>query len=268
MKKYARRRRSAGRSRRKMLASGAVGIDLGDIEKLTRAAVAHYWRTLEEQGAKQKKGDADRGGRASVTGGKQMMGFGKVVTELLRRNGIEDAHIFVEQSLELPGYFRPTKTWDMLIVNNGHLIAALEFKSQRGPSFGNNFNNRAEEAIGTAQDLWTAYREGAFGKHPRPWLGWVMLLEDCPRSMVPVRVDEPHFSVFPEFKRASYANRYELLLRRLVREKLFDSATFLMATAQKRSKGGYTEPAKSDLGIKQFLASLVAYAMAYQAAIP
>lgn len=250
-----------------MLASGAVGIDLDDIEKLARAAVGRYWRTLEQQAAKQKKGDADRGGRASVTGGKQMMGFCGLVTELLQRNGVSGTHIFVDQALELPGYFRPTKTWDMLVVNSGHLIAALEFKSQRGPSFGNNFNNRTEEAIGTAQDLWTAYREGAFGRYPRPWLGWVMLLEDCPRSTAPVRVDEPHFNVFPEFRGASYAKRYELLFRRLVREKLFDSATLLMATEQQGPKGGYTEPAASDLGITQFLAGLAAHAMAYQAAI-
>jgi hypothetical protein len=27
------------------------------------------------------------------------------------------------------------------------------------PSFGNNFNNRSEEAIGSASDIWIAYRE-------------------------------------------------------------------------------------------------------------
>lgn len=250
-----------------VLASGPVGIDLLDVQRLTRGAVAHYWRTLEEQGMKQKKGDADRGGRAAVTGGKQMMGFCEVVNKLLRANGVADADIYVQKSLELPGYFRPTKTWDMLVVNQDHLIAALEFKSQRGPSFGNNFNNRTEEAIGTAQDLWTAYREGAFGQHPRPWLGWVMLLEDCPKSTTPVRVDEPHFKVFPEFRGASYAKRYELLLRRLVREKLFDGAAFLMATDSQGPKGLYSEASPSDLGMKQFLAGLVAHAMAYQAAI-
>lgn len=118
----------------------------------------------------------------------------------------------------------------MLVVSLGNLIAALEIKSQRGPSFGNNFNNRTEEAIGMAHDLWTAYREGAFGKNPRPWLGWVMLLEDCPKSTTPVKVAEPHFKVFPEFRGASYAKRYELLLQRLVREKLFDRSAFLTST--------------------------------------
>ena len=37
---------------------------------------------------------------------------------------------------------------------------SLPLKSHVGPSFGNNFNNRTEEAIGTSHDLFTAYREG------------------------------------------------------------------------------------------------------------
>jgi hypothetical protein len=38
-----------------------------------------------------------------------------------------------------------------------------------------------------------------------------MLLEETPRSMRPVRAQEPHFKVFPEFKDASYAKRYDIL---------------------------------------------------------
>jgi type II restriction enzyme len=239
-------------------------IVLSGSQQNTGAAVRHYWRTLEAQSRKQKTGSADRGGRAAVTGGKQMMGFCAVVRRVLVDNGVQDVHIFVNAKLELPGYFRPTKSWDMLVVSLGHLIAALEFKSQRGPSFGNNFNNRTEEAIGTAHDLWTAYREGAFGRNPRPWLGWVMLLEDCAKSTVPVKVAEPHFKVFPEFREASYATRYELLLRRLVREKLFDRAAFLMATDSEGRRGAYTEPAE-DLGMQPFLASLAGHAMVVQA---
>ncbi len=243
----------------------AVQIDLLHIPSLTSAAVAHYWHTLNQQGMRQMAGEADRGRRAAVTGGKQMQGFGDLVRTLLLANGISETEVFLESHLELPGYFRSTKTWDMLVVRRGHLIAAVEFKSQRGPSFGNNFNNRTEEAIGTATDLWKAYREGAFGKKPRPWLGWLMLLEDCPRSRAPVRVEEPHFKVFPEFQGASYADRYELLLRRLVRERLFDSAAFLMSTEESGPHGEYTEPAPDDLGIKPFLGALVAHAVGYQA---
>lgn len=85
------------------------------------------------------------------------------------------------------------------MIDKGRLIAALEFKSHVGPSFGNNFNNRAEEAIGTSHDLWTAYREGAFGKQERPFVGWLMVVEDAPDSRAAVRESSPHFPVFPEF---------------------------------------------------------------------
>jgi len=234
-------------------------LDSAKYAPLVRKAVAHYWKTLAAQSKRQKTGDADRGGRAAVTGGKQMNLFCQVVNEVLKDSGLKDADIFLDQKLELPGYFRPTKTWDMLVVSRGKLVAAMEFKSQRGPSFGNNFNNRTEEAIGTAQDLWTAYREGAFGKRAvRPWLGWVILLEDCPKSTSPVEVTEPHFKVFPEFKGASYSNRYEILLRKLVQERLYDSAAFLTATSSGGPKGNFSEPA-TDLTMKVFLAGLAGH---------
>ena len=76
-------------------------------------------------------------------------------------------------------------------MREGELIAAIEFKSQAGPSFGNNFNNRCEEAIGTAHDFWTAFREGAFGRQSRPFLGWLMLVEDAGGSRAPVRDASP-----------------------------------------------------------------------------
>ena len=60
--------------------------------------------------------------------------------------------------MELPGFYRPTKKWDLVVVRDGRLCAAIEMKSQVGPSFGNNFNNRTEEAVGSSVDLWRAYQ--------------------------------------------------------------------------------------------------------------
>lgn len=240
-------------------------LELPPIEKKLKQAVAHYWRTLNAQSTKQKSGDADRGGRAAVTGGRQMDGFAALVQWVLVKNGLPEASIYTRDRLEVPGYFRPTKEWDMLIVHDGHLVAAIEFKSQRGPSFGNNFNNRTEEALGSAVDLWTAYREGAFGKDkPRPWLGWVVLLEECPKSLSPVKVQEPHFKVFQEFRNSSYAQRYELLLRRLVLEKIYDSAALILATEEGGPKGKYRKPA-SDLTMKRVLAGLAGQVATYVA---
>lgn len=98
------------------------------------------------------------------------------------------------------------------------------------------------EALGSAADLWTAYREGAFRESPRPWLGCFMLLEEAPRSRSPVAVSEPHFRVFQEFRNASYAKRYELFCQKPVRERLYDSACFLLSDKAGGPKGKFREP--------------------------
>ena len=92
-----------------------------------------------------------------------MDGFVALIMDLVKGNGVGHADIHRDRAVvTLPGYFRPTKLWDLVVIYEGRLVAAIELKSQVGPSFGNNFNNRTEEAIGTAHDFWTAYREGAF----------------------------------------------------------------------------------------------------------
>ena len=219
-------------------------------------AVRHFWETRSNQAKKQQDaGRSDQGSRGAVTGGKQMDGFVLLVRDIVRDAGLPDDCIHTSAGLELPGYFRPEKKWDLIVVDRNVLIAAIEFKSQVGPSFGNNFNNRSEEAIGVAQDIWTAYREGAFPASERPWLGYVMMLEDCPESTSPVAVRQPHFPVFPEFVGATYAERYQLLLTKLIRERLYDSACFLMSTPTSGPKGRYTIPDRN-LSFSQLAASL------------
>jgi hypothetical protein len=191
-----------------------------------------------------------------------MDGFISLITDLIIEAGAEKSNIFHSRSLELPGFFRPTKEWDLLLVKDNQLILALEAKSQVGPSFGNNFNNRTEEAMGSALDLWTAYREGAYNKTIKPWLGYVFLLEDCPESQKPVKVQEPHFKVFPEFVNASYGKRYELFCRKLVRERHYNVAAFLMSDKTGGPKGRYIEPA-DDLTFEIFAKSLVAQVAAF-----
>jgi hypothetical protein len=110
-----------------------------------------------------------------------MDGFVSLVRDLLCEGGLPQAHVYCKKRVELPGWYRPEKQLDLLIVSDGQLLAGIEFKSQVG-SFGNNYNNRTEEAIGSAADIWAAYREGAFKPSTRPWLGYLMLLEEAPVS--------------------------------------------------------------------------------------
>ena len=233
------------------------------LDKKVKGAVRYFWSTREAQSLKQGTvtGTRDAGARAAVTGGAQMNGFIKVVSDLLHTNGVPQAHVMTSSRMEVPGWFRAEKKWDLLVIADGKLLAGIEFKSQIGPSFGNNFNNRTEEAIGSATDLWAAFREGAFKPSERPWLGYLMMLEETPTSTRPVKAWEPYFKVFPEFKNASYLQRYDVLLTKLVRERLYDSACFLLSDAKNGPKGIYREP-NPELSFSNFITSLLGRAIA------
>jgi len=232
------------------------GTDLRLSERLA-GAVSHYWTTRAAQRHKQEQtGKADQGLRSAATGGAQMDGFIELLSEIVVHCGVPSRCIFRKSRLELPGFFRPTKEWDLLVVMDQSLIAAIEAKSQVGPSFGNNFNNRTEEAMGSALDLWTAYREGAYLKSPPPFLGYFFMLEDCVESRSPVTVKEPHFEVFPEFVGASYARRYELFCRRLVLERHYTAAAFVTSEAESGRMGQYNSPAE-DLSMDRLVRGLI-----------
>ena len=155
----------------------------------------------------------------------------------------------------MPGFYRPNKKWDLLVVDNNSLVIAIELKSQVGPSFGNNFNNRTEEAMGSALDIWTAYREGAFGIQETPWIGYFLLLEDCQRSRMPVRVHSPHFSIFPEFINSSYMDRYAIFCKKLLLERQYSSACY-MTTSYSDNQSSYAYP-EFELSFIRFVTSML-----------
>ncbi len=233
-------------------------MDTDALEGRVSEAVRHFWTTRDTQSASQgKTDDRDRGARSAVTGGKQMDGFVRLVRQLLIEAKVPEACIGIDKRVELPGWFRAEKKWDLIIVHENELIAAIEFKSQIGPSFGNNFNNRTEEALGSATDIWAAYREGAFKPSARPFLGYLMLLEECPRSNAPVKVQSPHFPVFPEFLGASYRERYRILLEKLLRERLYDGVCFLLSNSASAGSGAFVEP-DPELTFRKFVVPLMA----------
>ena len=239
----------------------------GELEK----AIQHFWISRQKAIDKKKKaGSVDTGSRGAVTAGDNMRELELLILRALKLVGLPDVKIVIGKSedssstgkLEIPGYFRPEKKWDILILSSGQLIAALELKSQVGPSFGNNANNRTEEALGSAADFWTAYREKRFGSGPKPFLGYIFLLEECPEVHKPVKYKKPHFAVDPIFvkgnKGSSYAHRYEVLCERLVLENLYSAACLIRAT--KVSPTVLSHPADTNLTFRWLLAALVKHA--------
>ena len=134
-----------------------------------------------------------------MTGGKHGDGFIGLMASILRDAGIPDAKIFTSQKKTLPCYYRPSKDWDLIVKVGDDLIAVIEVKAHVG-SFGNNFNNRVEEALGSATDFWAAYSEATFKPSARPWLGYLMMLEEAPgstRACKPKLL--PHYPMREEF---------------------------------------------------------------------
>ena len=246
-----------------------------DIEKRLQEAVQSYWDARAKNKEKQlQSGKIDAGTRGEVTGGTQMGALEVLVADILCEAGLKRLDVRTRTSLELPGYFRATKKWDLIVISEGQLVLAMEFKSQAGKSIGDNVNNRSEEAVGSAKDIWTAFREGRFGNSPTPFLGYFFLLEDRDNVKAPVGNKEPYFTVDPAFRGeakktkkgeeryagVSYGKRYELLCRRLVLERLYSSACFVMAT---NSKTTYiTQPAE-DLTFQRLAAALRGHAITF-----
>lgn len=252
-----------------------------NIDTRLQEAVQSYWDARAKNKEKQvESGRIDAGNRGEVTGGTQMGALEILVADILCEAGLKRLDVRTRTALELPGYFRATKKWDLIVISEGQLVLAMEFKSQAGASIGNNVNNRSEEAVGSAKDIWTAYREGRFGtKAPPPFLGYLFLLEDRDSVKVPVANKEPYFKVDPVFRGepfttkkgdtsyrgVTYAQRYELLCRRLVLERIYSSACFMLATNSKNTV--ISQPAE-DLTFARFTAALRGHALTFLGSQP
>ena len=235
----------------------AEKLDLSDYEAKARAAVRLFWSTRTKAGQKQKAaGKSDQGTRGDVTAGKHMDGFRDLFVDVIRANGLSDKHVFQHGAkLNIPGHFRAIKNWDLLVIRHDRLIAAVEFKSMVG-SFGNNLNNRSEEVLGLGLDLWRAFQEGMFGENgTQPFVGYFFLLEDLPESRSPVSINSKHFDVLPEFIGKSYAERLDILCRKMVQEQLYTAACTVFSKKEAVSSGDYSELSDTS-GLRNFVTTL------------
>ncbi|HAA58381.1 MAG TPA: restriction endonuclease [Myxococcales bacterium] len=233
-----------------------------DIDTLLTSAVQIFWKS-------RSSGNKTQGGsRGNVISGKNLDGFLHAVKETAKHCGLSEDCVHTEgrANVTLPGFYRPHKSWDVVVIHKGRLLAAFEFKSQVG-SFGNNFNNRSEEAIGSAADLWAAFKNGYY--HPdnykketntkhhdprRPFLGYLMLLQKCERSTKALSNNSPHYNIAPEFENASYAERYKILCERLMEQRLYDFAALALSEKKAGTSSGLWESLSPATDLKQLFA--------------
>lgn len=233
-------------------------------EERVSKAVKSFWNIREKDG---------------VRSGKTLDAFVELLTWIVHSNGLPHASIVTGRQAQLPGFFRPTKSWDIVVMNNGVLIAAIELKSI-ADSFGKNANNRNEEVLGSGIDIKEAFEENALEEITRLFTGYIILVEDCPDTLANVNIQMKYFRVmkefmahpenrseiyvknsngfFPSIEGVSYLKRFDLLCKRLMQKHLYTAASVVKSPREAISNGEYSSVSR-DTSIEAFLISLASY---------
>lgn len=200
---------------------------------LARAMVAYWARKDAQLASAEASRSTAEGSAKAVRGGGQFEPVVQLIASFFTDAGYPLSSIFVRgHDTILPAYLRPTKNWDLVVVHGEVLVAAIEIKGLGGPSFGNNYNNRLEEAIGCSVDLTAANAAGLLGPE-KPWLGYFYVIEDHPGSRGPVRERSSRaFPVEPIWAGRSYQTRYSVTGRRLLDSKMYDAVCYLVSSRE------------------------------------
>jgi len=239
-------------------------LNLEGYEVRVSEAVKNFWIVRDREG---------------VRSGKTLDAFVDLLTWVVHSHSLPDAIVQTGRKAQLPGFFRPTKSWDIVIMNHGTLIAAIELKSI-ADSFGKNANNRNEEALGSGIDIKEAFQEDAFEGLIRLFTGYLILVEDCQETLESVQIQMKHFRVmeefmlkpearneiyvrnakgeFPPIDGVSYMNRFDILCRRLMQKNLYTAASVIKSPRSAIENGEYSEVTR-ETSIKAFLASLASH---------
>lgn len=235
-------------------------LDLADYKTKARLAVKTYWADMPKTNkGKPSTGKAKRKEQEIVG---NMTAFIDLIRDLVRANGLPDAEIILKNRLlTLPGHFHPAKLWDLLVMNQGRLIAAIELKSLVGEQLGKIIESSNAETISLAVDYWAVRRNWAFGENLRPFVGHLCLLEDSPATCAPVKDTTLLFPMDPKYRNASYAQRYNIFCKKLIMEGLYSNASVILASRKASRSGRYSEMSKLT-GLTPFVAGLASRAAA------
>lgn len=187
-------------------------------------AILEYVRLMKDAKERNAIGfHAQQGNRGALTSGQHMTPIEQVIRQELMDEGLTDLEVYSGGlNMNLPGWYRPAKNWDLLAVHNDQLIAAIELKSQNS-SPGNNFNNRVEESLGSAEDASKAVKNGLIPGVPAPAFAFAMFIT-IPDIMRPRKIPVAKFDTDPIFKDTSYLERYVIFLKRAIAERLYQTS--------------------------------------------
>lgn len=151
---------------------------------------------------------------------------------------------FGDRSTVVAGHFRVAKSWDIVCRDAAGIPRiCVEFKSQVD-SYGNNENNRYEEALGSGLDV--RAKHGA-----ETVLGFVLVICDEPATRAITRPRLPDLD--PAFANSSHIDRRTVFSERIVEyklngESLYDAAALLLV----RRDGTFEHPENPELHLATF----------------
>jgi hypothetical protein len=241
-----------------------MSLNLDGYEVRVANAVKSFWNIRQTLG---------------VRSGKTLDAFIELLSWVVHNNGLPKAVVITGRQAKLPGFFRPTKSWDVVIINQDKLIATIELKSI-ADSFGKNINNRTEEVLGSGIDIKTAFEEDAFEGITRLFTGYLILVEDCQETLKGVQIQMKYFrtmkafmlhpqdysenyikndqGIFPTVEGTSYMGRFDILCRRLMQKNLYTAAAVIQSPRSAIHDGEYSN-VSADTSIKAFLAALASH---------
>ena len=119
-------------------------------KNMLKTAISHYWTNVSKTRSDYKLSCFE--------------------TQLVTVLKMKDLSCRTGVKATVPGYFRPSKNWDILGNDKfQNQVCAIELKSINNKSFRKNVNNRLEEAIGCGVDaLW---------KNPSLSIGYIVVCE-------------------------------------------------------------------------------------------
>jgi hypothetical protein len=171
------------------------------------------WKDAKEEQAKKslQGGKAQGGSRSQVTGGLHLRGINQLIVDETTATGATGLELRLDRQAVLAGWYRSSKAWDLLVLQHGSPILAVEYKSMAG-SIGNNLNNRADEVIGIAEDARQAELHGILPPNLRR--AYIYLLE-VPSIMKPVDVGSPFGNPDIIFHGKTYLDRVAIMCERM-----------------------------------------------------
>lgn len=204
---------------------------------------------LDQAARSAAMGNAQQGRRSSVTGGRHLDAINQLVVDEIQATGASGLTLRTNRGATLAGYYRASKSWDLVVLKNRVPVLAVEYKSMSG-SEGKNLNNRADEIFGMAEDARQAELHGLLPDRMRR--AYVFVMGHNQDSTRPVGVGTSLGKPDREFWEASYIKRMAIMCKRMR-----DSGLFHMtwAVAVKEDDFSWYEP-DPDVGWLRFAADI------------